>query len=116
VLFGLPIELNCAGARTLEILAGIGPARAQQIVDERERRSFERVDDLLRVRGIGPKTIAALRDAVAASPARATPDAAGAGGCRPEIAQPGAENGKRMNGEHLDGERTTGQHMNGERI
>lgn len=67
-LFELPIELNCAGARTLETLDGIGAVRARSIVEERERRPFERVDDLLRVHGIGPKTLEGLRAAVAASP------------------------------------------------
>ncbi len=39
-LFGLPIELNCAGARTLETLKGIGSVRARRIVTgERIRRS-----------------------------------------------------------------------------
>jgi len=67
-LFGLPIELNCAGARTLETLPGIGPVRARRIVAERARRPFERVEDLLRVRGIGPKTLEQLRARVAAHP------------------------------------------------
>ncbi len=67
-LFGLPIELNCAGARTLQTLDGIGSVRARRIVEERARRPFERVDDLLRVHGIGPKTLERLRSAVAASP------------------------------------------------
>jgi competence protein ComEA len=65
-LFGLPIELNCAGARTFETLAGIGSVRARQIVEERARRPFERVDELLRVHGIGPKTLESLRPSVAA--------------------------------------------------
>ena len=66
-LFGLPIELNCAGARTLESLEGIGSVRARRIVEERARRPFERVDDLLRVHGIGPKTLENLRLVVAAN-------------------------------------------------
>jgi hypothetical protein len=67
MLFGLPIELNCAGARTLETLKGIGSVRARRIVEERARRPFERVDDLLRVHGIGPKTLENLRLVVAAN-------------------------------------------------
>ena len=66
-LFGLPIELNCAGARTLETLEGIGSVRARRIVEERARRAFERVDDLQRVHGIGPKTLGNLRWFVAAN-------------------------------------------------
>jgi len=67
-LFGLAIELNCAGARTLETLPGIGSVRARRIVAERARRPFERVEDLLRVRGIGPGTLGNLRPWVAAHP------------------------------------------------
>ena len=67
-LFGLPIELNCAGPRTLEALEGIGTVRARRIVEERDREPFDRVDDLLRVHGIGPKTLANLRPALAAHP------------------------------------------------
>jgi hypothetical protein len=66
-LFGLPIELNCAGVRTLETLERIGSVRARRIVEERARRPFERVDDLLRVHGIGPKTLENLRFVVAAN-------------------------------------------------
>jgi len=66
-LFGLPIELNCASARTLETLDGIGSVRARRIVEERARRPFERVGDLQRVHGIGPKTLANLRSVVAAN-------------------------------------------------
>lgn len=66
-IFGLPIELNCAGVRTLETLERIGKVRARRIVEERARRPFERVDDLLRVHGIGPKTLEDLRLVVAAN-------------------------------------------------
>lgn len=61
LLFGKPLDLNRADAATLEALPGIGPARAAAIVAERARRRFERVESLTRVRGIGPRTLAALR-------------------------------------------------------
>jgi competence protein ComEA len=57
LLFGLPIDPNRADARTLEVLPGIGPARAAAIVAERERRPFAHAADLERVAGIGPKTL-----------------------------------------------------------
>lgn len=56
MLFGLAIDPNRADARTLEVLPGIGPARAAAILAERERRPFERISDLERVAGIGPAT------------------------------------------------------------
>ncbi|MBW2543410.1 MAG: helix-hairpin-helix domain-containing protein [Deltaproteobacteria bacterium] len=83
-LFGLPIELNCAGARTFESLDRIGSVRARQIVEERARAPFERVDDLLRVRGIGPKTLEELRPVLAANPRAPQPGSVDSPQCRAE--------------------------------
>ena len=58
-----PVDLNRATLAELESLPGIGPATAQAILDERERRGrFGSVDELLEVRGIGDAKLAALRD------------------------------------------------------
>lgn len=70
-LFGLPIDLNCADAPTLEILPGIGTVRARAILDERRIRAFSDVDDLIRVHGIGPKTLERLRPVVGVNSATA---------------------------------------------
>jgi hypothetical protein len=83
-LFGLPIELNCADTRTFESLDRIGSVRARQIVEERARAPFERVEDLLRVDGIGPKTLEILRPAVAANPRIAESGSVDFPECRPE--------------------------------
>ncbi|MFV1978940.1 MAG: ComEA family DNA-binding protein [Myxococcota bacterium] len=83
-LFGLSIELNCAGARTLETLEGIGSVRAGRIVEERTRQPFEHVDDLLRVHGIGPKTLEKLRLVVAANPHSRRSDSVDSSVCRSE--------------------------------
>jgi hypothetical protein len=87
ILFGLPIELNCAGARTFETLPGIGSVRARQIVEERARRPFEHVDDLLRVHGIGPKTLEKLRPSLAAHPLARTSGSVDFPACRSEEAR-----------------------------
>ena len=63
-LFELPIDLNCADLATLQVLTGIGPVRARAIERERRGRPFARVDELVRVPGIGPKTLAHLRGSV----------------------------------------------------
>jgi hypothetical protein len=83
-LFGLSIELNCAGARTFETLEGIGSVRARRIVEERARQPFERVEDLLRVHGIGPKTLENLRFVVAANPRARKLGSVDFPECRPE--------------------------------
>src|SRR4051794_31436442 len=56
-----PLDLNSASALALERLPGIGPALALRIVTERTARGpFRSIDDLARVRGIGPRTVARI--------------------------------------------------------
>lgn len=55
------LDLNSATEALLERLPGIGPARARNIVADRERHgSFSRVADLDRIPGIGPAAVARL--------------------------------------------------------
>jgi len=59
------INVNTATATELQALPGIGPARAQSIIDLRESiGGFSVVEDLLRVSGIGPAIFEGLRDMV----------------------------------------------------
>ncbi|MDZ4829021.1 MAG: helix-hairpin-helix domain-containing protein [Phycisphaerae bacterium] len=52
------IDLNAASRAELELLPGVGPALAAEIVADRVKRgAFTRVSDLDRVRGIGPATL-----------------------------------------------------------
>jgi hypothetical protein len=60
LLFGLPLDANFADAATLEVLPGIGPARARAWVLERARAPLCGLRDLERVPGIGPRTSARL--------------------------------------------------------
>ena len=61
------IDLNSATAEQLRSLPNIGEVRAHAIVTFRETRGpFAAVDDLLMVSGIGPETLAAVRDLVEA--------------------------------------------------
>lgn len=67
LLFAWPawasVELNSASQADLESLPGIGPSRAQAILEYRERHGpFRRIEELRRIKGIGPKTVDALRD------------------------------------------------------
>ena len=56
------LNVNTATASELELLPGIGPALAGRIVEDREvNGTFNSVDDLDRVKGIGPKTIERIR-------------------------------------------------------
>ncbi|WP_166972187.1 ComEA family DNA-binding protein [Brevibacterium atlanticum] len=61
---GGKIDLNTADAAALETLPGVGPVTAEAIIAHRESQPFASVDDLLLVKGIGPKTFESLRDFV----------------------------------------------------
>ncbi|MCB9712512.1 MAG: helix-hairpin-helix domain-containing protein [Myxococcales bacterium] len=56
-----PVELNRASEAELTSLPRIGPVLARRIV---EGRPYAEVDELLRVRGIGPATLRRLRPRV----------------------------------------------------
>ena len=58
------ININEAGVDELIELPGIGPSRAQAIVAEREKRRFRRVEDIMRVPGIGRKTFGRIRASI----------------------------------------------------
>jgi competence protein ComEA len=60
-----PLDLNRADTLALLALPGVGPALARRIVEARAASPFRSVDDLLKVRGIGPATLARLRPLVA---------------------------------------------------
>ncbi len=58
-----PVDINSADAKALETLNGVGPAKAQAIVEYRTKNgAFKSVDDLEKVSGIGKATIDKNRD------------------------------------------------------
>lgn len=62
------VDINRAGAEELTALPGIGETMARRIVDFRkEHGPFERVEDLLKVKGIGEKSFQKLRPHVTVS-------------------------------------------------
>jgi competence protein ComEA len=80
------IDINKATVEELATLEGIGPQKAQAIVDHRENNGpFRTPVDLTNVPGIGPKTFEANKDRIAVS----VPAAAGSGTAaeKPETAQ-----------------------------
>ncbi len=62
------IDINRAEPWLLEALPGIGEVRAQAIVGYRtEQGPFRRIEDLLKVSGIGPATFDRIRDYITVS-------------------------------------------------
>lgn len=55
------VNIQTANAEQLQLLPGIGPAKAEAIIAQRERQAFRRVEDILRVRGIGRATFRRLQ-------------------------------------------------------
>lgn len=56
------LNVNTASAAELEALSGIGPAKAEAIVEYRDTNGpFASVDDLMQVSGIGEATVEQLR-------------------------------------------------------
>ena len=56
------ININTAGAPELELLPGIGPSLAKEIIDHRSANGlFNTLDDLLAVSGIGPAKVEQIR-------------------------------------------------------
>ena len=57
-----PIDINTADSAALESVPGIGKSLSQRILTFREKNGpFQSVDDLLKVQGVGEKSIQKLR-------------------------------------------------------
>lgn len=58
------VNIQTASAEQLQLLPGIGPSKAQAIITFRDTHPFHRIEDLLRVRGIGRATFRRLRSMI----------------------------------------------------
>jgi len=64
------VNINTATVEELKALPGIGPAKAQAIVDYRkENGHFKSVEDLKKVKGIGEGIFGKLKDEATEKPA-----------------------------------------------
>lgn len=55
------IDPNNAGLHSLSRLPGIGPSLANAIIEYRQKALFKTAEDLLDVKGIGPKKLIAIK-------------------------------------------------------
>lgn len=63
------IDINRADMNQLQSLPGIGPKTAGSIITYRKEKGFFRsVEELLKIKGIGPKKLEAIKDCVTCSP------------------------------------------------
>ena len=66
-----PVDVNHADAAALESVPGIGKSLAARIIDFREKNgAYQSVDDLLKVQGIGEKSLEKLKPYLTVSKAK----------------------------------------------
>lgn len=59
------VNVNRANSAQLQTLNGIGPTKAQEIIKYRKSHgAFKTVDELVNVKGIGPKTLIKMKSQV----------------------------------------------------
>jgi competence protein ComEA len=63
------VNINTATQADLESLPRIGPKVAQRIIDYRSQNgNFKKVEDLMKVKGIGEKIFAQIKDMITVGP------------------------------------------------
>lgn len=64
------VNLNTASKEELETVNGIGPQKAEAILEYRRRNGpFKKVDDLKKVSGFGDKSVKSMRSELSVDPA-----------------------------------------------
>src|SRR5271157_2484817 len=82
-----PVNLNTAGSEELQLVPGIGPSTADKILQMRKSYgAFKSVDDLLAIKGIGPKRLEKMRKYLTAG--KAPQAKKPSGGAESAIAKP----------------------------
>jgi competence ComEA-like helix-hairpin-helix protein len=71
-----PVDVNSATAEQLAQIPGIGPGTARSIIQFREKSGpFQRVEDLLAIRGITERKLALIKPYVTVGPVKTRPSA-----------------------------------------
>jgi len=64
ILLFAKINLNTASEKELETLKGIGKAKAQAIIEYRKKHKFKKIEDIVKVKGIGKKLFEKIKDKI----------------------------------------------------
>ncbi len=56
------ISINSGSVEELDSLPGVGPAIAERIVQYRKKKPFQRLEDLMEIKGIGEKMFDKIKD------------------------------------------------------
>lgn len=77
-----PVNINTAPPSVLELLPGVGEKTAEKIVEQRSAAPFRKVEDIMKVKGIGPKKFAEMKPYITVGNAgtAATPEPQESGG------------------------------------
>lgn len=73
IAFASLVNINIAGKAELMTLKGIGPVKAQAILDYRASRPFYSISDIKKVKGIGDATYADIKDFIEVGDIKAPP-------------------------------------------
>ena len=58
------VNINNASIKELQSLDGIGYTKAKLIIEYRKKHKFEKVEDIMKVKGIGKKTFEKIKDKI----------------------------------------------------
>src|ERR1700682_1098178 len=77
-----PVNINTATSAQLQLVPGIGPSTAEKILQMRKSYgTFKSVNDLMAIRGIGPKRLEQMRKYLTVGKPAAAPNAAQPANC-----------------------------------
>jgi competence protein ComEA len=90
------ININTATKEQLDGIKGIGPVKAQAIIDYRTKNgAFKTIDDLEKVKGIGPATMKDIRSQVSVSGGSAPAKADAKSAKKVEAKEPAKADGRK---------------------